>query len=186
VLFVGRLVRRNGWPVLIDAWRRTGLGERAELHIVGGGPDAKAVSAAAAGLPGVRVLGRVPDEDLADRYRSASVVVVPTVTGEGFGMVAAEALACGTPVVASAQGGLAEVVRDGVDGLLVPPGDAGALGRMLVRAVDDGPLLARLARGARTRDLSDVRSTDAFIDVLLDAANDGGGGRVRTAVGSAA
>jgi D-inositol-3-phosphate glycosyltransferase len=184
VLFVGRLVRRNGWPVLIDAWRGAGLGERAELHLVGGGPDAHAVSAAAAGLPGVRVLGRVPDEELADRYRAASVVVVPTTTGEGFGMVAAEALACGTPVVASAQGGLAEVVRDGVDGLLVPPGDAGALGRALVRAVDDRPLLALLARGARARDLSDVRATDALVDVLLDVVGESTRGRVGSPVGS--
>ena len=167
VLFVGRIVRRNGWHVLLDAWRRAGLGARAELHVVGSGPDDAALRAAARGLDGVRILGRIDDADLADHYRAAHVVVVPSTTGEGFGLVAAEALACGTPVVASAQGGLAEVVRHEQDGLLVAPGDAAALAAALQRTIDDAALHAALSRHAHAQDRSQESATDALLDVLM-------------------
>lgn len=172
VLFVGRLVRRNGWSVLLDAWRRSGLEGRAELHVVGAGSDAPAIRAAADRLRGVRLVGHVPDAELADRYRTADVVVVPTVTGEGFGLVAAEALACGTPVIASAQGGLTEVVHDGQDGILVPPGDAPALASALRGVLEDAELRGRLAAGAlaRARGRHDPRggSVVALLDVLRE------------------
>lgn len=168
LLFVGRLVGRNGWSVLVEAWRRSGLADRAELHIVGSGPDERAICAAVDGFDGVRLIGHVPDEGLADRYRSADVVVVPTVTGEGFGLVAAEALACGTPVVASAQGGLAEVVCDGVDGLLVPAGNADALAAAMRRVIDDVALRSSLTAGALAREHGDPSGSDAAIDALLD------------------
>lgn len=151
VLFVGRLVRRNGWTVLLDAWRRSGLDGRAELHVVGSGPDEPTISAAVEGLHGIRLVGHVPDGELIERYRTADIVMVPTITGEGFGLVAAEALACGTPVIASAQGGLSEVVRHGIDGLLVPPGDAQALAAAMGDVIDDTSLRTRLAKGARMR-----------------------------------
>jgi D-inositol-3-phosphate glycosyltransferase len=167
VLLVGRLVRRNGWDVLLDAWAGSTLAERAELRIVGSGPDLAAVRARAATLTGVRVLGRVPDETLADEYRAATVVAVPSTTGEGFGLTAAEALACGTPVVASADGGLREVVRDEVDGLLVAPGDPEALASALLRVVGDGALRARLASAARAVDRSADRAADATLEVIL-------------------
>lgn len=172
VLFVGRLVRRNGWEVLLDAWGRSELEGRAELHIVGSGPDERAVRAAAEELRGVRLVGHVPDGELVDRYRDADVVVVPTVAGEGFGLVAAEALACGTPVIASAQGGLTEVVRHGEDGLLVPPGDAQALASAMGRLLGDATLRARLATGAHRRGPGGrearVGSTAALLDVVLE------------------
>jgi glycosyltransferase involved in cell wall biosynthesis len=168
VLFVGRLVRRNGWSVLVDAWRRSGLEGRAELHIVGSGPDERAIGAAVNALTGVRLIGHLPDGELVDRYRSAHFVVVPTIAGEGFGLVAAEALACGTPVVASAQGGLREVVRHGVDGLLVPPGDPEALARTMRRVLDDAALHSQLVAGVRARGHEGVGAFDGSIDALLD------------------
>ncbi len=167
VLLVGRLVRRNGWDVLLDAWAGSTLAERAELRILGSGPDLAAVRARAATMTGVRVLGRVPDETLADEYRAATVVVVPSTTGEGFGLTAAEALACGTPVVASADGGLREVVRDEVDGFLVAPGDPEALASALLRVVGDGALRARFASAALTVDRSADRAADATLEVIL-------------------
>ncbi len=168
VLFVGRLVRRNGWTVLLDAWRRSGLEGRAELHVVGTGPDAPTIRAAVEPLRGVLLVGHVPDEELANRYRAADVVVVPTVAGEGFGLVAAEALACGTPVIASAQGGLKEVVRDGQDGLLVPPGDAQALASALRGVLEDVQLRARLAAGALVREPNDDGTRGGSVAALLD------------------
>ncbi len=76
--------------------------------------------------------GRAPAVELADHYRLADVTVLPSTTmGEAFGLVLLESLACGTPVIASTLPGVRTVVCDGVDGFLVPPGDAMALTRAL-------------------------------------------------------
>ena len=167
VLYVGRLVERNGWRVLLDAWRRSGLGRRAQLHIVGSGPDGRAVRAAVEDVDGVVLLGAVADDALADHYRTARVVVVPTLTGVGFGLTAAEALACGTPVVASAEGGLREVVRDDVDGLLVEAGEPDALVAALTRVLEDEHLRERLATSARQVERSSERAVEGLLAVLV-------------------
>lgn len=166
VLFVGRLVARNGWQVLLDAWEGSDLASIAELRVVGAGPDVERLRTRAATLAAVTVVGRVDDAALADEYRAAAVVTVPSVTGEGFGLVAAEALACGTPVVASADGGLREVVRDDVDGLLVPPEDPRSLAAALRRVVQDDALRSRFADAAVTRDRSSDRAADAVLSAL--------------------
>jgi glycosyltransferase involved in cell wall biosynthesis len=97
----------------------------------------------------VDIVGRVPLETLIGLYRRAAVVVVPS-RYEGFGLPAAEAMACGTPVVATAAGALPEVVETGGGGLLVPRDDAPALARAVRRLLDDAALRERLgARGRR-------------------------------------
>jgi glycosyltransferase involved in cell wall biosynthesis len=187
VLFVGRLVRRNGWRVLLDAWRDAALHGRAELHLIGSGPDEQRIRDIAGSLHNVRVLGHVSDDRLADQYRAARVVVVPSTAGEGFGLVAAEALACGTPVVASDQGGLAEVVRHGEDGLLVAPGDPFALACALQLLLEDPVLHAGFARAARTRDRSHARASEAFLNVVrvtIGLAGPRGSGGAPRAVGA--
>lgn len=122
-----RLVSRMGLDVLLDAWR-TVAAERADalLLVAGEGPDRDSLEARAAGLP-VRFLGRVDDETLVDAYRAADLSVVPSVALEGFGLVALESLACGTPVVVTNVGGLPEAVRDLDPSLVVPAADAAAL-----------------------------------------------------------
>ena len=167
VLFVGRLVERNGWRVLIEAWRRSGLGEHAELHIIGSGPDDHAVSAAVRDLDGVVIHGALADDVLAKRYRAATVVVVPTLTGVGFGLTAAEALASGTPVIASDEGGLREVVRHEVDGLLVESGDPDALAAAIARVLADEALHTRLAAAALQVDRSSETALDGLRTVLV-------------------
>lgn len=166
VLFVGRLVERNGWRVLLEAWRGSSLPERADLRIVGSGPDELRVRAAIHDLDRVVQLGTVADDELADHYRAAHVVVVPTLTGVGFGLTAAEALACGTPVVASAEGGHREVVRDGIDGLLVSAGDAAALTEALERILTEEGLRERLATAARDATPSSRTPVDGLHEVL--------------------
>jgi glycosyltransferase involved in cell wall biosynthesis len=81
-------------------------------------------------------------------WARAALAVVPSTWAEPFGMVAMESLAAGTPVVASDVGALPEVVRDGVDGLLVPPNDGTALRAALSALMDDAELRSRMAARA--------------------------------------
>ena len=86
--------------------------------------------------PPGRLYPAVPPVEVAEWITAADVIVVPS-RGEGLGLVAVEALACGRPVVASNVGGLPEIVKDGETGLLVPPGDVAALRGAIERLADD-------------------------------------------------
>src|SRR5581483_6250386 len=93
-------------------------------------------------------VGFVPPRELGPYYARAAVVACPS-RREGYGVAAREAMAYGRPVVASAVGGLADAVEDGVTGLLVPPGDPAALRAALERLLGDAALRARLGEAAR-------------------------------------
>jgi colanic acid/amylovoran biosynthesis glycosyltransferase len=135
VLYAGRLAEEKGVLELVEAAR--GL----PLVVAGDGPLRGRV-------PGA--LGFVPPGRLGAYYERAAVVVVPS-RREGFGYACAEAMAHGRPVVASAVGGLLDLVEDGVTGLLVPPRDPGALRAALERLLGDAALRRRLGAAARER-----------------------------------
>jgi glycosyltransferase involved in cell wall biosynthesis len=97
-------------------------------------------------------LGWVPNEDLPKYFRSAAVSVIPSLE-EGFGIPAAEAMGCETPVIASDAGGLPEVVEHEVTGLIVPRGDANALAAALDRLLGDPALRRRMGKAGRERAL---------------------------------
>ncbi|HEY1117068.1 MAG TPA: glycosyltransferase, partial [Acidimicrobiales bacterium] len=128
VLAVGRLVPEKGFDVLIRAAAKAAV----RVVIVGDGGQEPALRALADELGAdVTFAGPVAPDELAPHYRAARLVAVPSHR-EGFGLVAAEALASGRAVVASSVGGLAQVVADGVTGHLVPAGDVAALADALV------------------------------------------------------
>ncbi len=135
VLFAGRLSREKGILELVEA------GEGMNLVVAGDGP-------LRAQVPGA--LGFVPRHALGTLYERAAVVACPSHR-EGFGVVCAEAMAYGRPVVASAVGGLLDLVVDGETGLLVPPRDAAALRAALERLLADQALRRRLGEAARER-----------------------------------
>jgi len=107
----------------------------------------------------VRFLGGVSDDELPTLFRSAAVLALPSVertyygrevrTSELLGLVVLEAMASGTPVVASRVGGVAEIVQDGVTGYLVSPGDTAGLRDRLAQILDDPALARRLGSAAR-------------------------------------
>jgi glycosyltransferase involved in cell wall biosynthesis len=98
----------------------------------------------------VRFAGARAREELPPIYRSAAVCAVPS-RFEAFPYVALEAMACGRPIVASRVGGLAEVIDDGSDGVLVAPESPAALAATITRLLLDAPERRRLGRAARER-----------------------------------
>ena len=135
---VRRLVERMGLDVLLDAWAALPQTEPESLLIVAGEGPARADLERRADALGigqrVRFPGRVDDELLPLWYRAADVAVVPSIALEGFGLVVLEALACGTPVVATRTGGLPEPLEHLDSSLVVPPGDVRALSNRLAAA----------------------------------------------------
>lgn len=128
-LFVGNLVEVKGLDVLAKAFAAlNAAGELDRLVLVGDGPLRAQLGEAAssAARDAVEFAGRLTDAEVAARMRAADVLVLPS-RAEGLGLVLLEALACGTPCVASSVGGVPEILTDGPCGRLVPPGDAGAL-----------------------------------------------------------
>jgi glycosyltransferase involved in cell wall biosynthesis len=135
VLFAGRLSREKGILELVEA------SQGMELVVAGDGP-------LRAKVPGA--LGFVPHRELGELYERSAVVACPSHR-EGFGVVCAEAMAYGRPVVASAVGGLLDLVVDEETGLLVPPRDVPALRAALERLLGDSELRRRLGAAARER-----------------------------------
>ena len=139
------LVREHRW-----------LADRLVVAFVGGpsgtgrnDPDSLTQLASALGIAGnVRLEPPCPQRDLADWYRAATVVVVPSYS-ESFGLVAVEAQACGTPVVAAAAGGLRTAVQDGVSGVLIDGHDPAHYASAIGDLIASSGRLARLSRGAR-------------------------------------
>ena len=150
-LFVGRLVPEKGIRTLIDAWQHIGV--KVPLRIVGDGPLAPEVAAAAAQCAGITWLGRHPRAEVLALMRAATLLIFPSTWYEGFGMTVAEALAVGLPVVASRVGGMAALIDDGRTGVHFPPGDAAALADRVRWAIDNPARLAEMRLEARAESL---------------------------------
>ncbi len=135
VVAVGRLMAEKGFDVLIEAVAQMDADQRPEVVIVGDGSN-RALLEALALRRGVNVefAGAVPPGDIGDWYRRARLVCVPS-RREGFGMITAEALAAGRPVVATAVGAAPQFITDGVNGCLAPPDNAEALSAALAKAL---------------------------------------------------
>ena len=147
VFFLGRHEERKGLEVLLRAMRLVDLD--AECWVAGDGPDTDRLRSEYGRDPRIEWLGRVSDPVKLARLRGADVFCAPSLHGESFGVVLIEAMAAGTPVVASALDGYRNVATDGVNALLTPPGDVEALAAALVRVLTDRPLAeALLAQGA--------------------------------------
>jgi glycosyltransferase involved in cell wall biosynthesis len=173
-LFVGRITPHKGIDRLIKA-----LPDGASLAIAGseghdpGPPERdypallRRLAAGRAGEADITFLGPVADPDLPALYRQAAVLVLPSVhrtlygreieVSELLGLVLLEAMMSGTPVIASALGGIPEIVRNGITGFLVEPGNVRELGERLDQLLRDSSLAKRM--GAAARELALERFT---------------------------
>jgi D-inositol-3-phosphate glycosyltransferase len=155
LLWVGRIAPIKGLDTLLDAVARLSeSGQDMRLLVVGGDTDERTSGHETSlrqrierlGLgDSVRFLGPQPQGVLPLYYAASDVTVLPSYY-ESFGMVALEAMACGSPVIASRVGGLVTTVRDGVTGFLVPDGDVEALAERIETLVGDPELRWRLGR----------------------------------------
>lgn len=168
VVFAGRVVAPKGVGVLIRAAREV---EDAEFAICGSGWKIEAMRRLARRLgvkERVRFKGWLDGPALAQELADASIVAIPSLWPEPFGLVGIEALASGRPVVASATGGIGDWLRDGHNGLAVPPGDVTALARALAELLDDPARQGDMGRAGREM-VADRFSPARHVQALLSA-----------------
>jgi phosphatidylinositol alpha-mannosyltransferase len=167
VFFLGRHEPRKGLDVLLDAW--VGIDRDAVLWVGSDGPETESLMARR--TPNVLWLGRLTDEQRAQRLKGATVFCAPARGQESFGIVLLEAMASGTAVVASDIPGYRNVARPSREALAFPAGDADALRLALRRALDADALRAELieAGEARAAEFSMARVAERFVPVYETA-----------------
>lgn len=149
LLYAGRLLAQKGLGFLLRALPQMPAGIR--VQIAGPGDAAPwAALAARRGVPESRIefLGRVPYEAMPDLYHAADAVVLPSYL-ESYPLVALEAMACGTPLIASDVGGVSEIVHDGETGWLFRAGDGKGLAAAVAAVAGGGPEVRRVVFAAR-------------------------------------
>ncbi len=150
-LFIGVLETYKNIDGLADAWRRAAPRvPDARLVIVGSGSRADVVEALVAELPEQTIWHRRLDAPAVSRALDDATILVLPSRSEGLGRVIIESLCRGRPVIGSRVGGIADLLADGVNGVLVEPGDVVALADGLVRVLSDSVLVERLTRVARS------------------------------------
>jgi phosphatidylinositol alpha-mannosyltransferase len=150
ILFVGRPEERKGLPILLTAFNALVEHVPSRLTVIGADrEDVLRYIADSDLLQWIDIRGRVSGESLWAELHRADVLCAPSLSGESFGMVLTEAFAAGTPVIASAIAGYSDVVSDGVDGLLVPPGDPQRLAEELQRIHHEPERLREMGEAAR-------------------------------------
>jgi glycosyltransferase involved in cell wall biosynthesis len=159
--FVGRWEARKGVRELAEAWPAVAAALPNAWLVVGGwGPLEGELRGWLEGAPRVRWLGFVPD--VPALLKAVDVVVAPSHY-EGFGLVVAEAMAVGVPVVSTSASSIPELLDDGVEGLLVPPRDAAALARAMISLGGDPELRRRMGSAGRQR-----ARRDFGLETMLD------------------
>lgn len=147
IFFIGRHEPRKGLGVLLEAMSL--LPADVRLWVASDGPQTSELKDKFRNDSRIEWLGRIDDAEKVHRMRRASVFCAPSLGGESFGVVLLEAMAAGTPVVASNIDGYLNVATDGVNASLVDPGDAGALASALARVIADARFSSNLTSNGR-------------------------------------
>ncbi|HET8672293.1 MAG TPA: lysylphosphatidylglycerol synthase domain-containing protein, partial [Thermoleophilaceae bacterium] len=150
LLFLGRAEERKGLPVLLRAFEALRAAEVSARLVIAGATHEE-IEPFLMETDGIDILGRVSEERKWQLLHEADVMCAPSLGGESFGMVLTEAFASGTPVVASNIAGYRDVVRDGLDGVLVRPSDPVELGEALDALAEAPERRARMSVAARER-----------------------------------
>ncbi len=154
ILFLGRLDKRKGFQYLLHAFPQIKASVREARLIVAGAYEKEDKEkyvryARRHGIRDVKFVGYVNSDELPAYYHTAHVFCAPSTGFESFGMILAEAMAAGTPIVASDIVGYRSVVTDGKEGLLVPPEDEHGIAEAIIRLLRDAPLRERMSQHGR-------------------------------------
>lgn len=170
VLFVGRLEKRKGLDYLLGAYGQVKREfPNSRLIVVGPGTRLRRNyerKVSRMRLKDVVFTGRVSYADLPRYYHAADIFCAPATGEESFGIVLLEAMAAGKPIVASNISGYASVVNDGIQGLLVPPRDEGALAQAIISLLSDSTL--RQQMGARGRAKAEEYKWEYVAQMVMD------------------
>src|SRR6266478_5379466 len=161
-VFVGFLSAAKGVPLLLEAWRSLGKVD-AELWLIGSTRTHH--SRLIPKLPGLRVVGRVPHRELPGMLCQCDVLVLPSYF-EGFGAILLEAMAAGLPIIATDSTAAPDLIANGVEGYVIPTGNAEALTVAMMRFVDSREKVALMSRAARR--CAERYSWDAYGDRWMD------------------
>jgi len=174
ILFVSRLDERKGLRYLLKAYRRV-KEQIPESRLIVVGPGSRSRYERwiqAVKLKDVVFVGYVSHDDLPRYYRTADVFCIPAVGRESFGIVLLEAMSAGKPIVASNIDGYANVLTDGVEGLLVPPKDENTLAETLVALLKDKARREQMGRNGRSKvegqtwDIVARQTMDYYLELL--------------------
>jgi glycosyltransferase involved in cell wall biosynthesis len=172
LLYVGGLLKKKGIYTLIDAVKELDA-KKFELLIAGDGPEEKNIKqkVKAEKIVNVKLLGKIIHEKLPRIYGSADIVVVPSEYPEAFGIVAAEAMACGKPIIASNIGGLGEIVRKSKSGLLFKPGNKKELMEKILSLAYNTKIRKRMGNDGRKfaeKELDWSKIAEKYIQLIVD------------------
>jgi len=160
IAYAGRISPEKGIETLLAAARITGLKVRVA------GDHSQAPGLVKGAPPNVECLGPLDRTEVGRFYQNARFTVFPSLWYETFGLVAAEAMSYGLPVVASNRGGVVEVVEDGVTGLLFEPGNPDDLANKMKRLWEDADLCRRMGQAGREKVLREY-SEDVYYERLI-------------------
>ena len=167
-LYVGRLSQEKGIEVLMNAFRQSDK----SIVIIGDGPMQEQVKALANERGNVRYLGFQSKQAIMDQLRRASALILPSIWYEGFPISILEAFATGTPVIGSRLGGIAEIVKDGFNGLLFDPGNKDALIETLSKfQAGDKKVLSDNARKTYLEYYTPEKNYRTLMDIYTQAMN---------------
>ena len=153
ICFVGRLVPEKGAHILIRAWQqmRSTLRSNRRLTIIGSGPQEAILHELARGDDSIHFTGQLSVHETVATLKQADLLVHPSLWEEPFGLSVIEAMGAGIPVISTNLGGPAEIIADGIDGYLVPPGDIPALSHTLSHCLNAPEELKAKGRAARLK-----------------------------------
>ncbi len=165
VLFAGRLESYKGAHILLESLRY--LPPDIRIVIAGVGPEEARLKAMVRGDDRVAFLGFVPGNELWRLMAQAAVVVVPSIWAEPYGLVALEAMCQGTPIIVANSGGLPEIVGASKGGIIVPPGDAKALAKVINKIIGDDKLQLSMGKAVLLR-AKEVGNPQAHLAKIME------------------
>jgi glycosyltransferase involved in cell wall biosynthesis len=165
--YIGRIGPKKGLHILLESARLLPYDSACEIHIFGAAANAgdekyrKEILSACKGRSAIITHGFIPHDMLHKALAMIDVLVVPSLIPEAFGVVVQEAFSAGRPVIVANSGGLAERVRDGIDGFVVERNNPGALSRILQKIIADPGLIQEMSEN-----LPYVKTTAEFVDEM--------------------